>query len=485
MAQKIITDRKRTLRYSFLDGVFASLMGGFVQNYFTPFLLAMGGTVGQVGILGAVPNLFASIIQLKSPALVERFRSRRPVMDLFVPLQALSLLFMALQAFFLSGRPAPWVFMAAVALFTSSGAMVYPAWSSMMSEIVEKEKWGEYFGWRNQVLGIISVVAALIAAIVLGFARATDIFTGFAALFVAAFVSRIFSWRCLRRMEEPAMKQASQGLPARGGLSNFTRFAFFVGAINFSANMAGPFFTVLMLKDLHFAYTTYIAVSSVQALAIYLSMKRWGRHADRTGNMKIIRVTSRLVVFVPALWLAGSSPLYLILAQVLSGFIWAGFNLSASNFVYDASSPGDRTGRIAHLNAATGTGLCLGALAGGLLIPLLPPVLGHRIFSLFLVSTAAGLVAAFFIPFGVREVRRVERISSIRLLSSVAGITRAAQEPDIIWPGFRTSFFSGPPCYRRKLRLLCLPYRLLFWAPVSSPPGSRLCPSAKTFQSPR
>ncbi len=433
MAQKII-GKKKTLRYSFVDGVFASFMGGFVQDYFTPFLLAIGGTVGQVGLLGAIPNLFASLVQLKSPDMVEKFRSRKPVMDLFVPLQAASLLFMAMLAVFAhSWRIA---FLLAVILFTAFGALVAPAWSSMMSEIVDGDKWGAFFGWRNQAMGFMTIIAALIASMVLFFTKKTCLFTGFALLFGAAFVFRMLSWSFLRRMEEPPLKQsagAGKGHRSGGKLDNFTRFVFYVGAVNFSANLAGPFFSVLMLKGLRFTYPAYVAVNSVQNLAIYLSIRRWGRCADRLGNIRIIKATSKLIVFIPALWLVSRNPFYLAAAQVFSGFVWAGFNLSSSNFVYDASSPENRTRSVAQLNASTGMGLCAGALAGGLLIPFLPQLFGHRILSLFAVSAAIRLVVAFLVPFGLREVRRVEKMGAVRLLSSVAGLPvwRRKQQPGL------------------------------------------------------
>ncbi len=421
--EKKIIDKKRTLRYSFVDGMFASFMGGFVQDYFTPFLLAIGGTVGQVGLLGAIPNLFASLAQLKSPGMVEKFRSRKPVMDLFVPLQAASLLFMAMLAVFAhSWRTA---FLLAVVLFTAFGALAAPAWSSMMSEIVDRKKWGEFFGWRNQAMGFMTIIAALIASIVLYFTKKTCLFTGFAVLFGAASVFRMLSWSFLRRMEEPALEKGAAAAKSRHsgrGLGNFTRFVLYAGAVNFAANMAGPFFSVLMLKGLRFSYPTYVAVNSVQNLAIYLSIRRWGRCADRLGNIRIIKSTSKLIVLIPALWLVSRDPFYLAAAQVFSGFVWAGFNLSSSNFVYDASIPADRTRSVAHLNAATGIGLCAGALTGGLLIPLLPPLFGHRILSLFVVSSAVRLVVAFLVPFGLMEVRRVEKMGSIRLLSRVAGL---------------------------------------------------------------
>ncbi|MBU0877996.1 MAG: hypothetical protein KKD55_00105 [Candidatus Omnitrophica bacterium] len=46
-------------------------MTAFTQEYFTPFLLLLGGTVRHVGLLNALPNLMASLAQLKSADIVE------------------------------------------------------------------------------------------------------------------------------------------------------------------------------------------------------------------------------------------------------------------------------------------------------------------------------------------------------------------------------------------------------------------------------
>ncbi|MDA8173696.1 MAG: hypothetical protein M0018_03785 [Nitrospiraceae bacterium] len=428
MAQNSIKNKARTLRVSFLDGIFASCMGGLVTDYFTPFLLAIGGALSQVGILSAAPNLFASVVQLKSPDLVKKLGSRKLLINLFVPLQAASLLFMAVIAAL--GMASPLAFIAAVVMFASFGALVNPPWSSMMSEIIEEKKWGEYFGWRNQALGFVTIAAALSAGFVLRIAKGPAISAGFACLFGAAFIARMFSWNFLMRMEEPALRQERSGpsffqcLRGGGHCSNFARFVVFVGALNFATNISGPFFSVLMLKGLHFGYPTYIALTAASSVATYLSVKRWGRRSDKAGNVKIMKLTSKLIVFVPALWLINRNPFYLGFAQAFSGFVWAGFNLAASNFVYDSAEPGERTRWVAHLNAATGVCLCLGALAGGLLVTELPRLSGHRILSLFLLSSLLRFVVVFFIPFGLKEVRRVEEISPLGLLTSVAGIYR-------------------------------------------------------------
>ena len=87
----------KSLKFSFLDGIFASGMTGFTQEYLTPFLLILGATAKHVGMLSALPNLFASLIQFKSADITEKLRSRKKIINIFVLFQAFMLLPMAIM----------------------------------------------------------------------------------------------------------------------------------------------------------------------------------------------------------------------------------------------------------------------------------------------------------------------------------------------------------------------------------------------------
>ena len=118
----------KSLKYSFLDGVFASGMTGFIQDYFTPFLLLLGATNKHVGMLSALPNLFSSLVQFKSADLTEKLKSRRKIIGIFVFLQALMLFPIAVMA--LLGLKQIYLFIALVVLFAAFGAFAGPAWGS-------------------------------------------------------------------------------------------------------------------------------------------------------------------------------------------------------------------------------------------------------------------------------------------------------------------------------------------------------------------
>jgi MFS family permease len=135
--------------------------------------------------------------------------------------------------------------------------------------------------------------------------------------------------------------------------------------------------------------------------------------------MKVIRLTSFFIPIVPALWLFSQNVTYLILLQFLAGFVWAGYNLSVFNFVYDSVTPEKRTRCASYLNVINGLAVCIGALLGGFLAKNLPPLLGYRLLTLFLLSgILRGIFAVLLLPL-IKEVRRVEKISSLDLFFSV------------------------------------------------------------------
>lgn len=416
----------KSLKFSLFDGIFASAMIGFIQDYLTPFLLLLGATVKHIGMLNALPNFFASLVQLKSADLVERLKSRKIIINIFVFLQALMIVPMIIVA--LSTRTRPIVFIFFVILFTCFGAFATPAWGSLMSDLVRKDKRGEYFGWRNKVLGFVVVGSTFIAGLILHLMNKINIFYGFVILFSCAAIFRIISWYFLNKMHEPVLNHSKESrftlfdFLSRIKESNFAQFVLFVSLMNFSVNLASPFFAVLMLRDLSFSYLVYTIISVAATLTVYSTIGRWGRHADRVGNLKIIKFTAPLIGIIPLLWIINRHPVFLFFAQVLSGFVWAGFNICTTNFIYDAVTPEKRTRCISYFNVLNGLALCLGALLGGLLIQKLPFLFGYRILSLFLLSSILRILVGLMIPKKLKEVRPVQRVHSMELFFSVVGM---------------------------------------------------------------
>jgi MFS family permease len=417
---------EKSLKLSLYDGTFAGIMSGLTQEYFAPFVILMGATAKQIGMLTALPNLLSALLQIKSADFTEQLGSRKRIMNLFVFLQALMLVPMAAMA--VAGGRNVYFFIMLVMLFTSFGAFATPAWGSLMSDLVDEKRRGDYFGLRAMLLGVVTIISMFFAGLTIHYSRMFSVYAGFALIFFFAFIFRMLSWSFLRRMCEPPLQHTEGGGYTFFGMlkrirgDNFGRFVVAVSLMNFSVNLAAPFFTVLMLRDLHFSYLTYTIITVTASGAIFVTIRRWGRHADRVGNIKVIRTTSYLISVIPLLWVISLHPVFLIAVQVYSGFLWAGFNLGAANFIYDAVPPEHRVRSIAYFNVINGVALFAGAMAGGFLVKILPPLLGYSILTLLCISSLLRFLVSFFLLSKVEEVRAVAGIRSSELFFSIIGL---------------------------------------------------------------
>src|SRR6202040_661312 len=86
---------------------------------------------------------------------------------------------------------------------------------------------------------------------------------GFWIIFSMAMLSCVLSWLSLRKIKEPHLKFNKEDhftvfeFIRQHRTSNFVKFTIFVSAMNFSVNLAAPYFPVLMLRDLKFNYLLF------------------------------------------------------------------------------------------------------------------------------------------------------------------------------------------------------------------------------------
>jgi MFS family permease len=412
----------RSLTYSILDGSAFSAMAGLTQSYIAPFALALKATTVQIGLLTSVPNLMMALSQLAAPQLVSRVGSRKALILPAVFLHAVMWLPILLIPYVIPGAKIWWL-IAFVTLSTVFGAMANPAWGSLMADLVPRRIRGRYFAARGRISTLVALIFVFIGGGILQITKANG-FLGFALIFGGALLFRLISFIFLTKMYEvPAANGPGSGvrlpdLIREIGTSNLGRFTIFVALMGFSANLAAPFFTVYMLRDLHFSYLSFVIVTCSGSVATLLFLTYWGRRADRAGNLRIIRIASFLVPVVPLLWLVSGQIWYLVLVQTFASFAWAGFDLANVNFVYEAAPPEERTRRIALFNAMNGMAVCLGALAGGLLAGRVPPIFGYSLLTIFAISGLLRAIVAALLLRGVHEVRDVPRVGFMTLMFS-------------------------------------------------------------------
>ncbi len=416
---------RKSLKYSTLDGIFASITQGLSENFITPYALAMKAGVTEIGILSALPNFIGSLVQLKTASVTDRLGSRMALISPCVFLHALMWVPMIAVPYVVHDKNAVLYLIAFFTLYATLNAFDVPAWLSLMADHVHQDERGSFFGWRNRLLGFITVGAAFIAGALLNCFKAFA-FLGFTVIFSAAFIARLLSWNFLRKMYDLPLvirEEHKFGFVVFLGRirhSNFGRFVIFMSAMNFSVYIVSPFFSVYMLKDLGFDYITYTGIILAASITTLAATRTWGLHADRVGNRRVLKLTSFFVAIVPFLWVLSHNIVYLVIIQIFAGFFWAGFNLAAPNFIFEVMSPEKRTRGVAYFNVINGTALFAGSLAGGFLARWLPPLMGYRIVTLAFLSGVLRVCAAL-LSSQIKEVRAVKKASSRDLFYSVIG----------------------------------------------------------------
>ncbi len=419
---------RKSLNISWKEGIAASVMQASVDEYLIPLGLFLGATPMDIGFLVAIPHLMGSLSQFLAVKAVDLAGSRLRFLVRASFLQALFLLPLAIFPFFLfPSRILALIFF--VTLFRILANLIATVWGGLASDYLAPEERGKYFGWRSRIIGLAGMVTTISGGILLNTFKAFSTAAGFCILFAITAVARFISSGLMAKMQDvPEQKNPGDMFTffmflRRFKESNFVKFVFYVASITFATTLAAPYFSVYMLRDLHFSYLTYMFIHMGAVTASLVSFPIWGKHADRIGNAKVLKTTSLLIPLIPVLWLFSSNLAYLFMIEIFAGFVWGGFNLCSLNFIYDAVSPGKRTRCLGYFGFINGVATFMGAGLGGYLAERLPTLNGSRILTLFVISAVLRFLSHFLLSRHFHEVRpAAQKISSVELFFSVVGL---------------------------------------------------------------
>jgi MFS family permease len=415
-------EKKRTMKLSVSEGSAAAVMAGAGDTYIAPFALSLGANNFLIGLISSLPALVSPIAQIVGSRLMEK-RSRKQIMTLGPVFQALMWLpIIVLGLIYWHGVSSfiPTVLVIVYAIYAIFGAVGGPAWFSLLGDIVPARIRGKYFGKRNKVCTSVTVAATVLAAFVLDYYKTKGmVLLGFAVIFLAASVSRMISAYLLNRYYEPELK-LEEGyyfsfwqFVAKAPGNNFGRFVIYVGLLYFSTLIAAPFFTVYMLRNLGFSYTTLMLVNISATVFTVLFSPILGKFADKYGNRELLKVGGIIIPSLPLFWLFSGNPWYLaFVPQVLSGLGWGAFNLGASNFIYDVVTPQRRGLCITYFNVFMYAGTFFGATVGGAIATYVPIAFMNNLLFIFLISGLLRALASLIMLPKIKEVRDVQILSS-------------------------------------------------------------------------
>ncbi len=421
------------------EGSFDALKIGAAETYFGAFGVFLGGTPLQIGALATLPPLIGAMTQALGMRLAESVASRRDAVVRFIRIQSLLILLLAfVQYFFGSGWWALTALICVVSCYYMTIGVIAPMWNSLVGDLIPATSRGEFFGYRNMWTSIVTFTGVVVAGQIVHLTSLSgQTALGFSIVFAVAAVSRLLSGGHFAKVSDASLHVPDDSkftfwqFIKRARHSNFVRFTFFISAMNFSAAISGPYFAMYMLQDLKFTYYEYMLVVAAVVLMQFAVMRSWGKLSDQFGNRQILRLTGVLVSVNPLLWLVSSNLGWVICTQLYSGLCWAGFNLAAANFVFDAVTPAKRARCFAYQSIVNGWCVFLGSLLGGWLVTGISPVINQQLavlvnyspFLILFVLSGVGRAAAMLFLFGTfKEVRGVQKIRSYQMLIRVTSL---------------------------------------------------------------
>jgi MFS family permease len=362
------------MHYSTLDGSFAvpyvNLTSGVIL---TGFLIALGATEFEIGIIAALPLLGGLLQPLGVEIVRRRGGWRKPVVITAILADASLWIASIAVVLWLELQAVMLVIIGIVALQQTANAFVGASWTSWMSDLIPPQIRGRFFGRRNFICNAAGAVAAIGGGQFVERVGDGEVWSFLFLIGLGVFF-RYVSAYFLSRQPEPVpaisapghfFSQVAQPLVDH----NYRVFLAFTVVWGFAVNLSAPFFTVYMMRTLEIDFGIIALFGGLATAVNLLGQRYWGPVCDRYGNHQVMKITGLLIVFQPFWWLftaAEGFGFYLMaILSIVGAFTWAGYFLANTNLMMRIAPDTGKTSYFAVQAALGGASGALGPIIGG------------------------------------------------------------------------------------------------------------------------
>lgn len=369
-------DTKKGLKISVLEGGFATVHVTVTNGAFlTGYALLVGANDFQVALIMSIP-LLAQVMNIFSVHAIERFGRRKWISGIFSvagrslwALLAIIPLVQSLSAHAIALTIIVFGILSAMLSFSST------PWLSWMADLVPAHIRGRYFGRRNMVMGMVTMLASIGAGKILDhYKLQNSLEIGYFIVLMIAVACGILAFIFLTRQPEPPY----QKMPSYNFMSyvlqpfqvrRFRRLLYFYIFFIFAMGIASSYFPVYLLKTLKWSFSNLALLSIGSSIMTLATQPLWGRIIDRVGNKPVIMITVLGILPLPVLYLIATpqASWFIWFDMFFTGIFWAGFNLVIFNMVIYSLPQQGRPAFLAVQAALTGITNFIAMIVGGFL----------------------------------------------------------------------------------------------------------------------
>ncbi len=402
------------MRYFLFDGFFSTASDSFYLTFVPLFALAYNASGGAIGLMTAAANLVGTIALFPGAKIADVIKRRRPLIVAsgggVGRLVLIVLVFLPFLA--ISPAAAVVVIIAVNAVRAFTGNLGSPAWTAFTADLVPPVMRARYFGNRNTMMGVAALFFAPIAGWLISAGNRAHSMPrlGYQVVFFLALVLGMASTYCFNHIPEPerapAPKQRRRHRSLRSLRLSMRANRSFMGFVasafvwNLALQVAGPFFNVYLVTGLGGNDAQVGIATGVSNLTNLIGLWVFAYLAERRGNYWVQKITGFLIPLMPLAWVFAAHPWHIYLINTMSGFLWAGYNLSNFNLLLEYTPESERARAVALFQSVVFGSAVVGPIVGGYLAD----VASYRL--VFLLSAIGRWLAAFLFVWLVHEVRR-------------------------------------------------------------------------------
>lgn len=364
----------QSLRRSYKDAAYYSLMVGLGETYIAAFVLFAGFGSFHSGLISVLPLTIGSLLQIPFVRFVSPYISYRRWVTLNCGLQTVALVGLGLLAFE-KGFSVVFLYLF-VSLYWASGLIAGVGWNSWMSEYLPDRLRIQFYSRRAKISQLFLFAGILFAGGLLQVSSVdpTEKRFIFAALFLLAAGFRALSTYQISKQHE-VKKPAEEkrwywdknffSYLVKGDKPLVISYVFL---LHTTVNLAAPFFNPYMLQNLQFSYLQYVVVISSTVVARILFVPLFQKLAYRYGAARTVLVGTIFLASPPALWTLTDSIPFIIFLQLLSGIGWGLQDLGFALLILERFKAAYRPQAFIMINTLSSCGMLIGSLVGGYLL---------------------------------------------------------------------------------------------------------------------
>lgn len=304
----------------------------------------LGATNYQVGLISSIPPLITLLMTVPAALLLNRAQEQKKLVAFSVLVARLifmTLIFIA----YIPQTIASWALLVLIAVMSVPNTMANMGWQSLIGNIIEDRRRGQFFSDRNRLLTIVGLLSTLTIGIIMR--DATNNTFAYQLLFAIAFCFGLLEVYFLLKHEEGIVVVQEERKKAMNWAifqdKHYVRFLFVALLFNFGWQIAWGLFNIYNVR---YAGATIFWISMFSAanmLAQIFSFPLWRKWSEKYGNMRVFVWVAFGMAVAPFAMALSTNLVYLTLISVQSGLFVSGTTLILFNLLLENSPKENRT----------------------------------------------------------------------------------------------------------------------------------------------